>query len=458
MNIARKIAVGAFLILLLGAIVGFTVRRSEGSALAVETGKVERKDLAAVVSASGEIQPKTYVNLGASAFGKITRLYVKEGDKVRRGQVLVQLENIQSGAELKATRASLKAAETDARAAQAALDTAKAELSRAKADSERAQLDWNRTQVLYDEAVIAKAERDRQKDVWLAAQAGVVQAEAHVVEAGAQEESAERRVDESRANLTRAADTMDKTVYEAPFDGIVTNMPVREGETVVIGIQNSPGSTLMTVADPSVITAQVLVDEADIGNVRPGQSAEVSIDAIPRKTFKAVVTGVGENAIIRSTGISTAQQGALSQDAKDFRVELTLQPPPDVRPGLSVTARIVTAVRRNAMSIPIQALTLRRPADLEGKTHETNSVPTASGSELFGDHSKDDIQGVFVVHSGKAQFVHVKTGIESSSDVEVLEGLDEHDEIVTGSYLALRTLTPGTKVKTDDSDHRSVTR
>jgi HlyD family secretion protein len=232
-------------------------------------------------------------------------------------------------------------------------------------------------------------------------------------------------------------------------------MPVREGETVVIGIQNSPGSTLMTVADPTVLTAQVLVDEADIGDVGLGQTAEVSIDAIPRKIFKAVVTGVGENAIIRSTGVSTSQQGGLSQDAKDFRVVLTLQNPPDVRPGLSATARIVTAARRNAMSIPIQALTLRHRTDLEGKTHETASVSTGSGSELFRDQSTDDIQGVFVVRSGRADFVRVKTGIEASSDVEVLEGINEHDEIVSGSYLVLRTLTPGTRVKTDNSDQHA---
>ena len=170
---------------------------------------------------------------------------------------------------------------------------------------------------------------------------------------------------------------------------MITNLPVREGETVVIGIQNSPGSTLMTLADMSVITAEVKVDETDIVNVRLGQPAEVSIDAIPKKTFKAVVTEIGNNAIVRSTGVSTSQQTSASQEAKDFKVVVTLQDPPEnLRPGLSATAKITTATRNSALAIPIQALTVRTRADLKAASGEKDDVqaaaPQAGASNLNG--------------------------------------------------------------------------
>src|ERR1700690_1121081 len=190
--------------------------------------------------------------------------------------------------------------------------------------------------------------------------AGLAQAQAGVAQAKAQKDSADGRIEQASANLTHAADVLKKTTYQAPFDGVITNLPVREGETVVIGIQNSPGSTLMTLADMSVITAEVKVDETDIVNVQMGQAAQVTIDAIPKKIFKAVVTEIGNNAIVRSTGVSTSQQISSSQEAKDFKVVVTLQDPPDnLRPGLSATAKITTANRTGVLTIPIQALTVR---------------------------------------------------------------------------------------------------
>src|SRR5258708_5302080 len=220
----KKVLIGITAAVVLLIIVGATVAGSRKGIVTVQTGKVVRQDISSVVTASGEIKPKTYVNVGANAFGKITHLYVKEGALVKKGQLLAQLENVQSSADLAATRASVGASETDYVAADAAYKTS-------------------------------------------------------------------------------AADVLDKTTYAAPFDGIVTNLPVREGETVVIGIQNSPGSTLMTVADMSVITAEVRVDETDIVNVRLGQSADVTIDAFPRQTFKAVVTKTGVKAAVCSTAL-----------------------------------------------------------------------------------------------------------------------------------------------------------
>src|SRR5436309_16069376 len=226
----KKVAIGVGAVVLLVVIVGFTVHQSGKNVVTVQTGKAQRQDLATVVSASGEIKPKTYVNIGANAFGKITHLYVKEGDHVRRGQLLAQLENVQSSADVNATRASLQAARTDAVAAEAALNTALADLNRAKSDYEREQLDWNRAKGLYKEALIAKSEYDSRHAAWQTADAGLAQAQARVAQAKAQKDSAERHIAQMSANLTHASDVLQKTTYAAPFDGMITNLPVREGE------------------------------------------------------------------------------------------------------------------------------------------------------------------------------------------------------------------------------------
>lgn len=455
MSRGKKILIGIGAAIATLAIAGIAVHQSRKGVVTVQTGKVARQDLASIVSASGEIRPKTYVNIGANAFGKITRLYVKEGDRVKKGQLLAQLENVQPSADVNATEASVQAAVTDSAAAEAALNTSMADLKRAQSDVERAQLDWTRAQGLFKDALIAKSEYDSQKAAWQTAQAGLAQAQARVAQAKAQKDSADRHISLNRANLTHAADVLKKTTYAAPYNGMITNLPVREGETVVIGIQNSPGSTLMTLADMSVITAEVKVDETDIVNVRLGQPAEVSIDAIPKKIFKAVVTEIGNNAIVRSTGVSTSQQTSASQEAKDFKVVVTLQDPPEnLRPGLSATAKITTATRSGALSIPIQALTVRSRADLKAVSSEKNNVQAAAPSSDASNTTsadKEEVQGVFVIRDRKAEFLPVQTGITGTTDIEVLSGLKPGDEIVTGSYKVLRTLRPGTSVKVDNT-------
>src|SRR6202521_2462041 len=451
----KKIAIGAGIVVLLAIIVGFTVHQSSKNVVTVQTGKVQRQDLATVVSASGEIKPKNYVNVGANAFGKITCLYVKEGDRVKKGQLLAQLENVQSSADVNANEASLQAAETDALAADANLKTAQADLLRAQADYERNKMDWERAQSLFKDGLIAKSDFDSRRNAWATADAGLVQAQARVAQAKAQKDSADRHVAQARANLTRVTDVLQKTTYEAPFDGVVTNLPVREGESVVIGIQNAPGSTLMTIADMSIITAEVKVDETDIVNVRLGQPAEVTIDAIPKKIFHGTVSEIGDNAIVRSSGVSTSQQATASEEAKDFKVVVNLQDAPmDLRPGLSTTAKITTATRNNALALPIQALTLRSKAQIEqqnnppGSVHAAAPVPKEAASK---GKKEDDVQGVFVIRNKKAVFVPVSTGITGTTDIEVLDGLKEGDEVITGSYKVLLTLRPGSSVKIDNS-------
>src|SRR5580698_5621805 len=374
----KKIAIGAGIAILLAIIVAFTVHQSSKNVTTVQTGKVQRQDLATVVSASGEIKPKTYVNIGANAYGKITHLYVKEGDRVKKGQLVAQLENVQSAADVTANQASVQAAETDALAADAALHTSQADMVRAQADYDRNKQDWDRAQNLFKDGLIAKSDFDSRQNAWATADSGLVQAQARVAQAKAQNDSADKHTSQARANLTRVNDVLQKTTYSAPYDGVVTNLPVREGESVVIGIQNALGSTLMTIADMAVITAEVKVDETDIVNVHLGQPAEVTIDAIPKKIFHGKVTEIGDNAIVRSTGVATSQQASTTEEAKDFKVVVTMiDPPPDLRPGLSTTAKITTAARSQAISIPIQALSIRSKAQLEQEKAAPGSVHAA---------------------------------------------------------------------------------
>jgi len=451
----KKIAIGAGIVVLLAIIVGFTVHQSSKNVTTVQTGKVQRQDLATVVSASGEIKPKNYVNVGANAMGKITHLYVREGDHVKKGQMLAQLENVQSSADVNANEASLQAAQTDALAADAALKTSQADLQRAQADYERNKQDWERAQSLFKDGLISRSDFDSRRNAWATADAGLVQAQSRVAQAKAQKDSADRHINQNRANLTRVTDVLQKTSYNAPYDGVVTNLPVREGETVVMGIQNAPGSTLMTIADMSVITAEVKVDETDIVNVHLGQPAEVTIDAIPKKIFHGTVSEIGDNAIVRSSGVSTSQQTTASEEAKDFKVVVNLQDAPmDLRPGLSTTAKITTATRSNALALPIQALTLRSKVQIEQQNNPPGSVHAAAPvpKEVASKGKKeDDVQGVFVIRNKKAVFVPVSTGITGTTDIEVLDGLKDGDEVITGSYKVLRTLRPGSSVKIDNS-------
>jgi HlyD family secretion protein len=448
---AKKIALILGVIVLLGAIVGFTVNQSQKNVVTVQTGKVFKQDISSQVTASGQIKPKTIVNVGANAMGRIVRLFVREGDSVKKNQVLAQLENIQSAADVAMTRATLESSQTDAVAAQAALNTAQAQFKSSAAEMERTKLDYDRYQGLYKAQLVSKADFDTKKGAYEVAEATHAQDAARIAQSKAQVDSANGRIGQSRASLTRVNDVLSKTTYTAPFNGTVTNLPVHEGETVVMGIQNSPGSTLMTVADMSIITAEVQVDETDIVNVKLDQSAEVTIDAIPNTIFKGKVSEIGDNAIIRSTGVSTSQSLSGGQEAKDFKVVITLiDPPSNLRPGLSATAKITTGLAHDAVAIPIQALTMRDKNDLDAQKKTAKPVDkTAPAGPTKKENT--DIQGVFVVKNKKAEFHEVVTGLTGSTEIQVKSGLEAGDEIITGSYKVLKTLRNGAGVKVDNS-------
>jgi HlyD family secretion protein len=385
--------------------------------------------------------------------GRISRLLVKEGEPVKKGQIVAQLENVQQDADVANMRATLESSQTDAVALDAALKTALAQANSSKANLAQAKLEWDRAQGLFKDQLVAKSDYDTKRAAYEVADAAHAQDQARVAQARANLDSAHGHISQARASLTRVNDVLSKTTYRAPFDGVVTSLPVREGETVVMGIQNSLGSVLMTIADMAVITTEVHVDETDIVNVKLGQAAEVTIDAIPGQTFKGKVTQIGDNAIIRSTGLSTSQSNSSSQEAKDFKVVITLDKPPDnLRPGLSATAKITTGLEHGTLAIPIQALTMRDKNDLEAQNNKTKGGPPAVTPALGAKKESQDIQGVFVITKDKkAAFHTVETGLTGTTEIQVKTGLQEGDEIITGSYKVLRTLRNGTSVKVDNT-------
>jgi len=446
----KKILIVALVILVAGGLVAFMYFHAASGYTKVLTANVVKQDLATVVSGTGQIKPKTYMNVGATSFGRITRFYVKEGDHVKKGQTLATIENVQQESSVNGQQAAIAAAKTDIAAYVAAEKTAEANLEHAKADLEQKKLDWDRAQGLYQAGIMAKQDYDAKKAAYDTDVASVNQMVASLNQAKAQTDSARGHLQTAVATLRADQDLLSKTIAVAPFDGIVTNEPIREGETVVEGIQNAEGSTLMTLADMSVITAEVKVDETDIVNIQNGQPAEITVDAIPNKTFKGRVTLVGDQALLRSTGVATSQSTTGTEEAKDFKVVVTLDDPnSELRPGLSCTAKITTAHKNNVLSLPIQALTIRPP---EPTAKSTGGVQAASLAEPTD--KKPDQQGVYVIDKDahgklRAKFVPVATGITGATNIEVLSGVNEGQEIVIGPFKTLRGLKDNALVKRD---------
>ncbi len=458
---AKKIVLIVVAVLVLAGIVVATILHGQGNVTKVATGKAVRQDLISVVNGTGQIKPKTYVNIGATSFGRITHLYVKEGDHVRAGTTLATVESVQPQATVSAQQAAIAAARTDIASYVAAEKTAQANIEQGKADLEQKKLDFTRAQALYNDKLIAKQDFDAKQAAYDMSAATLDQRQAALAQAIAQTQSQRGHMNQAVASQRSNFDALDKTISRAPFDGLVTNVPVREGETVVVGIQNAEGSTLMTLADMSVITAEVKVDETDIVNVALNQPADVTVDALPGRIFKGHVTEVGDQALLRTTGIATSQSTTGTEEAKDFKVVVTIDQTPgqkndELRPGLSATAKITTAHKPNALTIPIQALVQRDPAaekTLAAKAGK--STPVAANSPGLTAAKPQLVQGVYLLETHRKKlrviFAPVTTGITGATEIEVLSGLKEGDEIVTGRYKVLRTLKSGTAVKRDNS-------
>ena len=454
MTTKKKLLLGGLLLVAVSGGVGYGVYVSNSGIVTVQKGTVVRQNLEQTVSANGEVKPKKFVNISANTMGRIVQMPVKEGDTVRQGDLLIRLESIQTQADVQAAEAMLEGAETELdsmaaqiRSAEAAVNSARADIRRSEAELNRVKQDLDRADQMAKSGLLAPQEHQRVKaeyDIAAAqlnsAHARLAQTEAQAAQVLKQREGTASRITQQRAGLTRARDQLSKTTITAPLAGVITYLPVNEGEIAIVGVQNQPGTVLMTIADLSVITAEVKVDETDIVNVRVGQEAKIKVDALGDQELRGHVSEVGNSALTSSGTAATANTGT-SQEAKDFKVIITLdEPPAALRPGLSCTATIVTATTANVLTIPIQALTIREFDD-------PNSVSstTASGKK------KIEKEGVYTIKDGVVMFREVKTGLTGTTDIEILEGLSEKDEIVTGPYQVLRTLEDNTKIKIEEA-------
>jgi HlyD family secretion protein len=464
MNMWQKIGLGVGGAAILAGAIWLTIRQINKNVVTVQTGTVTRQDLDAIVTASGEIKPLTYTNVLGEGIGKITEIVVKEGDRVKRGDVLLRIESVQPAADVEGQRAGIQSAEYGVKSAEANNVSAQADIKSRAADLEHAKLDWDRGQELYKEGLIPKQDYDTSKATYDSAVAALASAQARSEQARAQLDQARSSLSQNQAMLDRLRDVLRKTTYTSPINGVVTYIAVRVGENVVPGIQNATGSYLMTISDMSVVTSEVMVDETDIAAVKLGEAADVTIDALPGTHVKGKVTEVGTQAVLRSSGLASTQSTTGNQEAKDFKVVVTLENPPEgLRPGLSSTASITTAQKKNIMTIPIQALAIRTKKDLDEAAKQAGRKPDDSITLAAGRPATEvtpagtpteknpEIQGIFVVRHGRAEFVPVTTGIIGVTDIEVVSGLTEGEEIVTGTYKALRTMKPDARVKIDNS-------
>ena len=465
----KKVTLVAVAILVLISLAVGGVVWSRRGVVAVQTGKVQREDLAQVVTANGEIKPveQNQANVNANSVGRITEILIKEGDHVTQGQLLLRTEDVQQSANVEAQQAAITTSQADLAAqdsnvlsTKAALETAQADLAQAIAKQNQATDNFKRGQELFKANLLSQQDFDTRLSDYRVAQTSKDSAEARVAQAKAQyqqalynRDSARAHVGQSKAQLIGLKNQLAQTVYVSPLDGIVTSLPVHVGENVVPGIQNSSGSLLYQVSNLSVMTVEVKVDETDIPTVKLGQPAEVLIDAYPNKTFKGRITQIGESAVGRTTGTTSGTTGGATatntDEAKDFKVVVVIDdPPPGIRPGLSATAKITTATRKDAVGVPIQAVTSRMRRELEEKLDAAkpaaSSVTTSTKEKEKG---KEELQGVFVVRNGRATFVPIESGIMSSTDMEILKGVQPGDAIVTGSFSVLRTLKNNTKVR-----------
>ena len=432
----KKILIGAGIVAILAAIAfaNFRFKRTEG--VTVNTESIQRRDLEAIVSASGKIQPKRFVNISADTMGRVTGLAVNEGDRVTRGQFLLQIDPRNLRSRVESGEASLQAARSQAEQLRLALESARVALKQAEENHARQQELWK--------AGLTTRENLERADNELKMR----QAELRTQEQQVRTQQA--RMEQERAALDSARYDLSKVRIESPINGIVTRRNIEEGETVVIGTMNNPGTVLLTVADMSVIEAEVEVDETDIPSVHLGQVAKVTVDAIPEKTFTGKVTEIG-NSPIQVTGQPARQ-------ATNFKVVVTLDTGiPEVRPGFTCTAEITTATRSNALAVPIQATTVREmvvddkgeivrePQPEQGRRRRGG----VQAAELKPGESRKELEGVFVVRDGKAAFAPVKTGIAGEKYFEVLSGLNERDEVIVGPFSSVRELADGAQVKVE---------
>jgi HlyD family secretion protein len=434
----KKIIVAVVAVVAMASAGGYAwwSRRSTAPVVTVET--LRTRDLEAVVSASGKIQPKRFVNISADTSGRVVDLAVNEGDRVAVGQFLMQIDPRTLRTRVESGQAALQANQASLEQSRQAVETAQVQLTVAQQNFKRQQELWK--QQLTPREALERAENDLRL------------AQSNLAEREKQVRAQEVRLGQDRAQLASAQFDLSKVRIESPIAGIVTRRNIQEGETAVVGTMNNAGTVLLTVADMSVIQAEVEVDETNIPNVSVGQHAKITIDAIPDRTFKGHVTEIG-NSPIQAAGQAQAQT---SQQATNFKVVIVLdEDVPDVRPGFTATADITTATRKDAVAVPIPAVAVRELIyDAKGtvvkKPRAENAraaQPAAPPAELEPGQTRKETEGVFVIRDGRAEFVPIKIGVAGDRYFEVLSGLKAGDQVITGPYNNVRTMNDGDPVR-----------
>ena len=446
---SRKLLVGGLIVLTGAALVAVNLLFQRSDAAEVDVEAVQRRDLEAIVSAPGTIQPQLSVDMSASTMGRVTRLAVDEGERVTAGQFLLQIDPENLQAIVNRGEASLEATASAHEQAQVAVETARVNLEIARENLERQEDLWSLRLV--------------SREVYEQALADVELRETEIKSREVDVEGAAQRIRQERASLDSALYDLTQVTITSPIDGIVTRRNIEEGETVVIGTMNNPGTVLLTIADFSILEAEIEVDETDIPAVRLGQPVEITIDALPDRVYTGRVTEIGNSPIQPQAGAAGG-----TQEATNFLVVVTVDGDiPGVRPGFTCTAEITTATRTASLAVPIQATTLREvEIDATGaivrrtddtasgvlsRTASAASEPASAGDEV----TREEREGVFVVRQGRAVFVAVATGIAGERYFEALSGLGEGDLVITGPFEVVRNLDDGDPVDPNETDSDS---
>jgi HlyD family secretion protein len=399
------------------AVTAVVLSRRGPAAIAVDTVRATRQArFVSTVTASGEIVATRYADIGSSVMGKIVSLPVAEGERVSAGQVLARIDAVPAESDVSSAQAQVLALEAVQLGAREQVRAAAADVAAAEARAADADQQFGRKKELFDAGLLPAADFDTARTAAESARAQLAAARAAADRVLHEQEAAERRVAQARADARRAIDILSKTSIVSPIDGVVTRLHVREGEMVVVGIQNQPGTTLMTVSDLGAIDAELKVAEADVLRLAIGQTSTVTLESMPGRSFAGKVAEIGASALpVSGTGAA----------AREFKVVVRLeQPDPRLRPGLTCDAEIVTAERAGVITVPLQSVVLRRAAP---------GAPEQSG--------------VFVVADGRAKFVPVTAGVIGGLDIEV-DGVAEGSPVISGPYQALRELEDGVLVET----------
>jgi len=446
----KKVLIVLGVVLVGAAVVAANLYYRRDTGLNVQAEALRARDLEAIVSASGKVQPKRQVNVSAQTPGRVTRIAVEEGQRVKAGQFLLEIDPKQLEGQLQRGEASVAAA-------QSSLLGARTSVEQGRANLELARQNLKRQEDLWKEGLTTKENLEK-------AQNEVTVREADLRARTQDIETNEQRIKQEQAGLSTTRYNLNQIIITAPMDGLVTRRSIEEGETAVVGTMNNAGSVLLTIADMSVIEAEVEVDETEIPSVALKQEAKVTIDAVPDRTFKGHVTEIG------NSPIQTSTQSNGQRQATTFKVVITLEEPvPDIRPGFTCTAEITTAKRKDVVAVPIQALTVREMLynDKGEMVRETPNrrrrgtnieTPLSASNEPPPGHTRKETEGVFAIRDGKAIYLPVKVGIAGEQYFEVLDGLKAGDQVITGPFASVRELSDGQTVKIQQSTRRTNNR